>query len=305
MTLVKSLLLGSAAGLVAVAGAQAADLPVKAKPVEYVKICSIYGAGFFYIPGTDTCIKIGGWIRAEYALPDRQLGRPLQPGCRRPQQPHRLGRAQHAGSLGDVARCSHADRIRHPARLHPRRLPDDHRRNLARPYLHRAWLHPVRRVHLRQVAVLLRLLRRCVLLRLLVTSGNASRPAPTARCLPPTRRRSATASPPRCRWKTASCAAMRCGMLTAPLMRSRSANAWPGLGPGLLQYHGGSTFGDYAGAGIPDIVGSLRVDQAWGSAQIAGALHQVRAGYYGNNTTGAGGNFGNVGPRRFPVCAGR
>ena len=84
MKMVKSLLLGSAAGLVAVAGAQAADLPVKAKPVEYVKICSIYGAGFFYIPGTDTCIKIGGWIRAEYALPDRQLGGPLQPGRRRP-----------------------------------------------------------------------------------------------------------------------------------------------------------------------------------------------------------------------------
>ena len=68
MKMVKSLLLGSAAGLVAVAGAQAADLPVKAKPVEYVKVCSIYGAGFFYIPGTDTCIKIGGWVRAEYAF---------------------------------------------------------------------------------------------------------------------------------------------------------------------------------------------------------------------------------------------
>ena len=68
MKMVKSLLLGSAAGLVAVAGAQAADLPVKAKPVEYVKICSIYGAGFFYIPGTDTCIKIGGWVRAEDGL---------------------------------------------------------------------------------------------------------------------------------------------------------------------------------------------------------------------------------------------
>src|SRR5262249_51706896 len=65
MKMVKSLLRGSAAGLVAVAGAQAADLPVKAKPVEYVKVCSIYGAGFFYIPGTDTCIKIGGWVRAE------------------------------------------------------------------------------------------------------------------------------------------------------------------------------------------------------------------------------------------------
>ncbi len=65
MKMVKSLLLGSAAGLIAVAGAQAADLPVKAKAVEYVKICSLYGVGYYYIPGTDTCIKIGGYVRWE------------------------------------------------------------------------------------------------------------------------------------------------------------------------------------------------------------------------------------------------
>ena len=40
-------------------------MPVKAKPVEYVKICTLYGAGFYYIPGTDTCIKIGGYIRVQ------------------------------------------------------------------------------------------------------------------------------------------------------------------------------------------------------------------------------------------------
>jgi Porin subfamily len=65
MKMVKSLILGSAAGLIAVSGAQAADLPVKAKAVEYVRICSLYGAGFFYIPGTDTCIKLGGYLRAD------------------------------------------------------------------------------------------------------------------------------------------------------------------------------------------------------------------------------------------------
>src|SRR5258707_8946085 len=65
MKMVKSLILGSAAGLVAMSGAQAADLPVKAAPVEYVKICSLYGAGFFYIPGTDTCIKLGGFARVD------------------------------------------------------------------------------------------------------------------------------------------------------------------------------------------------------------------------------------------------
>src|SRR6202162_3167253 len=65
MKMVKSLILGSAAGLLAVRGAQAADLPVKAKAVECVRICSLYGAGFFYIPGTDTCIKLGGYLRVD------------------------------------------------------------------------------------------------------------------------------------------------------------------------------------------------------------------------------------------------
>jgi len=65
MKMMKSLVLGSAAALVAMSGAQAADLPVKAKAVEYVKVCSLYGAGFYYIPGTDTCIKFGGYLRVD------------------------------------------------------------------------------------------------------------------------------------------------------------------------------------------------------------------------------------------------
>src|SRR5258706_7629890 len=65
MKAVKSLVFGSAASLLALGGTQAADLPVKAKAVEYVRICSLYGAGFWYIPGTDTCIKLGGYLRAD------------------------------------------------------------------------------------------------------------------------------------------------------------------------------------------------------------------------------------------------
>src|SRR5262252_3923146 len=63
----KRVLLGSAAGIFTVSGAQAADLPVKAQPVEYVKACSLYGAGFWYVPGTDTCIKIGAFARLQAA----------------------------------------------------------------------------------------------------------------------------------------------------------------------------------------------------------------------------------------------
>jgi hypothetical protein len=72
MKLIKSLLLGTAAGFAAVAGAQAADLPSKkAAPVEYVRVCSAYGAGFFFMPGTDTCLKVGGRVRAEVAVGER------------------------------------------------------------------------------------------------------------------------------------------------------------------------------------------------------------------------------------------
>src|ERR1700684_2825417 len=77
MKMVKSLILGSAAGIVAMSGAQAADLPVKAKAVEYVRICSLYGAGFFYIPGTDTCIKLGGFIRADVTFNGGNNDQPL------------------------------------------------------------------------------------------------------------------------------------------------------------------------------------------------------------------------------------
>jgi hypothetical protein len=64
---IKSLLLGSAAALAAVSGAHAADAVVAAEPepLEYVRICDAYGAGYFYIPGSETCLKIGGKVRTE------------------------------------------------------------------------------------------------------------------------------------------------------------------------------------------------------------------------------------------------
>ena len=63
---IKSLLLGSAAALAVVSGAQAADAIVAAEPepMEYVRVCDAFGTGYFYIPGTETCLKIGGYVRA-------------------------------------------------------------------------------------------------------------------------------------------------------------------------------------------------------------------------------------------------
>jgi hypothetical protein len=66
---IKSLLLGSAAALVAVSGARAADAIVAAEPepVEYVRVCDAFGTGFFYIPGTETCLRIHGYLRYDIA----------------------------------------------------------------------------------------------------------------------------------------------------------------------------------------------------------------------------------------------
>ncbi|HTO66571.1 MAG TPA: porin [Bradyrhizobium sp.] len=54
----KTVMLGLAVTLIAVPGAQAA-------PVEYAKVCNLYGAGFWHVPGaTDTCVKIGLLFRS-------------------------------------------------------------------------------------------------------------------------------------------------------------------------------------------------------------------------------------------------
>jgi len=64
---IKSLLLGSAAAMVAVSSAHAADaVVVEPEPVEYVRVCDAYGSGFFFIPGTETCIRFSGFVRSAY-----------------------------------------------------------------------------------------------------------------------------------------------------------------------------------------------------------------------------------------------
>ncbi|MDE2578092.1 MAG: porin [Hyphomicrobiales bacterium] len=65
----RHVLLASAAALSVVSSARAADLPTrKAAPVNYVKVCDAYGDRFFYIPGTDTCLRIGGAVLAATAI---------------------------------------------------------------------------------------------------------------------------------------------------------------------------------------------------------------------------------------------
>ena len=61
----RTLLLGTAAAMTLAGAAQAADLAIAVEPIDYVKICDAFGVGYWYIPGTDTCLKIGGYVQLD------------------------------------------------------------------------------------------------------------------------------------------------------------------------------------------------------------------------------------------------
>lgn len=77
MRLASLVLLSSVAALGSATASFAADLPMsKAAAVDYVRVCSVHGAGFFYIPGSDICIKVGGYVRAEYLYAEPKWSSP-------------------------------------------------------------------------------------------------------------------------------------------------------------------------------------------------------------------------------------
>jgi hypothetical protein len=290
MKMVKSLLLGSAAGLVAVAGAQAADLPVKAKPVEYVKICSIYGAGFFYIPGTDTCIKIGGWVRAEYAFQtsNSSVEYNQSTGGRnnRIDSNEYNMRARWTTSL-DVRTQTEYGTLRAYTRAGFQTTTGETAQG--RIYTERGFIQFAGFTFGKSQsyfdffggafcygcsytgAASMTGAAGTLLAAYTATFGNGF--TATIALEDNFIRRNAI-------WDASNDA-------TNALVISNM----PGPGTSQDSYNVTAVnMGDVGATQIPDIVGSLRVDQAWGSAQVAGAVHQLRAGYYGNNTTGAGAN---------------
>jgi len=78
----KSLMLGSVAALFAVSGAYAADAVVapEPEPANYVKVCDAYGSGFYYIPGTQTCFSINGYVWWQFGANSNQADGTDTPG---------------------------------------------------------------------------------------------------------------------------------------------------------------------------------------------------------------------------------
>ena len=287
-----SLLLGTAAGFVAIAGAQAADLPGKAAPAEYVRVCDTYGAGFFFIPGTDTCLRIGGFVRADFTLntsPGNRLnGNTAVPGTQvlgtsyfdqyystsarltlnldaRSNTEYGLLRAfgQFSAYRGVFdGSFSSQGLVNSGAGQSPRASAI----NVERAFIQFAGItagFSASFFNFYQGDVQL--------------SGNFAATARSTTVL------AYTAS-------FGSGFSATVSLEDSMYRRYSNGDSWYGaavVAPGLtnsslqrpLSGAGGLT---YAGQQIPDIVANLRVDQGWGSAQVMGALHQLRDfGYAG------------------------
>ncbi|MFC0217690.1 hypothetical protein FHS82_000121 [Pseudochelatococcus lubricantis] len=243
MKLVKSLLLGTAAGIAAVAGAQAADLPVtKAAPVEYVRVCSTYGAGFWYVPGTDSCIQLSGRVRADYVY--------IEPRNTNA-SPNQAGNGRYKDATGIKARARLNVDVRTPTewgtlRAYMRFQIDKNTGNQGTSngaLLDKAYIQWAG-----------------------ITAGQAQSFFDFyASDL---------------NWGSFGGAP---GSDTSTNLLAYTATFGSGFSATIsLEDRGNrelnSSYYDRAGQRLPDVIANLRVDQDWGSAQLSGALHQLNSG---------------------------
>ncbi|MBN8955178.1 MAG: porin [Rhizobiales bacterium] len=298
MKMVKSLLLGSAAGLVAMAGASAADLPVKAKPVEYVKVCSIYGAGFYYIPGTDTCLKVGGFVRAEYNFNANGSHTPLWSGGAardtRQDTPSYMTRTRGIISFDSRSQTEWGT-LRAYIRAGWEMQSDttelgaegDYR---GRRYFDRAFIQ-FAGLTVGKTQSFFDFYANALNYTTTVITGSDTGHGINLIAY------------------TATFGGGFSATVSLEENTHRRVNMYdastdaivPGASPGLGQ----PNYGNYAAERYPDIVGNLRVDQPWGSAQIMGAIHDASASCYGAFCVDAlGGNHDAADATGFAIGAG-
>jgi hypothetical protein len=254
-------LLSAAAGIALVSGAQSADMPVKAKAVEYVKICSAYGAGFYYIPGTDICLRVGGYVFLETGVKGRNAAVDV------------------IYDSGGIDLFNSSDNyMQWRARGH---VILDARQNTAYGTLRAYFVGGVSYAN--------------------TASADAGVQAPAGANTGASMDRAfiefagftagftesffsfggaySIVASPSLSWDWLPLIAY-----TAQLGNGVTATLSIQDGAAMRSTMGG--FANYGGDSAPDIVGNVRVTQAWGSAQIMGALHQLkRAATFGGPNT--------------------
>ena len=276
MKMMKNLLLGTAVGFMAVPVAQAADLPVKAKPVQYVKVCDQYGAGFYYMPGSDICIKIGGYVRNQHywnagtSSTATLFFSPSPPATR-------LASDDNLYSM----------RMRTVASIDTRTQSDY---GTIRTYLTLGWTQDYS-----SAATTALYANRAFIQFAGFTFGKATSfydlwSSPYNSYFAIYSSDSGDGG-----WGVAAYTAQLGNGVSLTIAaeearRQSVSNAIPtaaGVSPGLASWAIGGIAntigqGDFK---YPDVVAALRVDQAWGSAQVMGAIHDISAGYYFGTTS--------------------
>ena len=275
MKMVKSLLLGTAAGLVAVSAGQAADLPVKAKPVEYVKVCSLYGAGFYYMPGTDICLKVGGYARAETTY-------------------HSNGNFTAGPTSGNVNNRATSEFVMRARAYITADAREQTAWGTARAYV----AVGVATTDIgNTLAPSILGFNRAFVQWAGITAGITqsffdfySSAAVGYRAYNPNQDTGDAGW-----WVWAYTAQLGNGLsasISAEQRRTSQILGFDGatatLGNGSISFATttGGTLGGYGGLQVPDIVGNIRLDQTWGSAQVMAAAHEVNPLYYGTTSNG-------------------
>src|ERR1051326_7857790 len=326
MKMVKSLLLGTAAGLVGVAGAQAADLPVKAKPVEYVKVCSVYGEGFFYIPGTDTCIKIGGYVRQNFifgqasgSFAPRALG--SSGGRDNPIDQNSWVMQSTFVTSVDVRTQTEYGTLRAFTRAGFRVESENY--DYGTYYVERAFIQ-LGGWTIGRATSFFDFLSGAFGYQQVFLGGGATSAGGrmlgaytysfgngvswTSSIEDPTTKRGWV-------WDAGDPTAtgVTLGAFPGPGTVGSTVTGYTTCGVSAFTNDGGGTqlagcsIGDYAAQKLPDFVNQFRVEQAWGVAQIATGVHQISTGYYGNNIKTTDPTFTGVQPSDkygFAVVAG-
>src|SRR5712691_3568066 len=317
MKMVKSLLLGTAAGLVAVAGAQAADLPVKAKPVEYVKICSVYGEGFFYIPGTDTCIKLGGYVRQNFNF--GQASGSFAPratgagGRDNPIDQNSWVMQSTFVTSVDVRTQTEYGTLRAFTRAGFRMESENY--DYGTYYVERAFIQLGGWTFGRTTSFFDFLSGAFGYQQVFLAGGATSAGGRmlgaytwsfgngvswTSSIEDPTTKRNFV-------WDAGDPTAttLTLGAFPGPGTVGSTVTGYTTCGVSIFNNDSGTansqlagcSIGDYAAQKLPDFVSQFRVDQAWGSAQLATGVHQISTGYYGNNIITSNSTFTGVQPK--------